>query len=174
MPQEKDQTAEIVEKIASIMSSHDLDLENLTNFISEHSQPITTKWTGIREHWDRRANQQKARREVLRLSLSDVPYEEISERVGRPLSGITRTITGERNKIYKAYRLDKNCLHDLADEYGLTTADIVSIYQDTQSKRAKKNERRLEHERRRVREWEGYLDSELERRKQERDSETPT
>ena len=40
MHQVKGKTSKIVEKIAGIMSRHDLNLEDLTNFISENSQPI--------------------------------------------------------------------------------------------------------------------------------------
>ena len=107
MPQKKDDTAKIIEKIASLMISHNLDLEDFTSFVSEHSQQIITRWTGIREHWERQANQQKARREVLKLSLSEVPHEEISERLGMPPSGITRIITLEKRKIEPFAKLSK-------------------------------------------------------------------
>ena len=164
MPQKKDDTAKIIEKIASLMISHNLDLEDFTSFVSEHSQQIITRWTGIREHWERQANQQKARREVLKLSLSEVPHEEISERLGMPPSGITRIITLEKRKISKTYHQDRNCLHDLAKEYGLTTTDIISIYHNTENKRAKKIERRLERAREHARDWKNTKASELEPR----------
>ena len=76
--------------------------------------------------------------------------------------------------ICSRYHHDNNCLHDLAEEYGLTTADIISIYQETLDRRAESAERRLEYERncerKQDRGWDDYLESELKRRKQELES----
>ena len=170
MPQEKDETDKIVDEIASIMSRHDLDVEGLTNFISENSQPIKARRTKKLERRDRRSDQERERREILRLSFSGVPQKEISERLGRARASLSRTKALEIDRICEKYRQDKDCLHDLAEEYGLTTADIISIYQERQDRKAKEREQKRDRERKMDREWDSYLKSELERRKQELES----
>ena len=84
-----------------------------------------------RAHLDDRA---RIRRELLRRHINGETYRQIAETLDINLARASETKAIELNRIWKAVKADPSCVQTLAEEYGLTTHDIMAIFQKRQDR----------------------------------------
>lgn len=149
VPLTQDQVASASKELALVMFRHGMNLEKLSEFITENSDQIASEYAKKLRHRDYLDHRKVVRREVLRCHWIGIPYREICETLDVSMSRAPEIKALEMDRIWKKYREDPSSACTLAAEYGLTENDIVAIFENRQDRWEQQEEReqRLQAER---------------------------
>ena len=124
----------IVADIVTVMFRHGLDFKSLNTFLLANTTLLEAglaKKKRHRQYLDERA---KIRRELLRRHVNGESYRQITETLDISLTRAYEIKATEVDRVWKAIRANPDSVPALAEKYGLSTYDIMTIYQKRQDR----------------------------------------
>lgn len=124
----------IAADIASVMFRHGLDFKLLNTFLLANRTLLEAglaKKKRRRQYLDERA---KIRRELLRRHVNGESYRQIAETLDINLTRAYEIKATEVDRVWKAICANPDSVPALAEKYGLSTYDIMTIYQKRQDR----------------------------------------
>lgn len=124
----------IASDIAVVMVRHGIDLNALSAFLAENAKLFHAVMAKKKQHRAYLDDRARIRRELLRRHINGETYRQIAETLDINLARASETKALELNRIWKAVKADPNSVQTLAEEYRLTTHDIMAIFQKRQDR----------------------------------------
>ncbi len=124
----------IAADIATVMFRHGLDFKLLNTFLLANTTLLEAGLAKKKRHRQYLEERAKIRRELLRRHVNGETYRQIAETLDINLTRASETKATEVDRIWKAICADPNSVPALAEEYGLSTYDIMTIYQKRQDR----------------------------------------